>query len=304
MNRKGFTLLELIMAMSFASVIIVGLVQAMRSSATFLATGRKYMLLDRKVALLFNQLEKDLSCAFIPRLHKDANGGKEKDKKEATDKKETVHFTATAQEDAVKIKGTKRYGLKDAAWVTTNVLSFGRKEPRLARVGYSLKKEALTRKETGELDNVKFEEPEDKGKKRLVREVVVCDGVKSLYIEFVVPRKKDEKAKEEPQPLRTYVWGETDETKNAVPQHAHVYLELWDAEHKHAFAYETMIAIAAFTKPKEVPKPQEGAQEEEQKEEKTEPKKLQAPKQGNPKPAAPPSNDISGLFNSLLGGKQ
>ncbi len=294
MNRKAFTLLELIMAISFASVIIVGLIQAMRSSTTFLATGRKYMLIDRKVALLFNQLEKDLSCAFIPRLHKDLNNNKDKeDKKETKEKKEPIiHFTATAQEDAEKVQGKKRYGFVDAAWVTTSVLSFGRKEPRLARVGYSFKKEILTRRETGKLDNVKFEEPED-SKKKVVREIVVCDGVKSLYIEFVVPRKQKNSDKEL-EPLRTYVWGDKDETKNVVPQHAHVYLELWDDEHKRAFAYETMIAIAAFTKPKEMPKPEEG---EEQPQEKKE-KKVPEPK--NPEPPKK-SNDISSLFNGLRG---
>ncbi len=290
MNRKGFTLLELIMAMSFASVIIVGLVQAMRSSATFLATGRKYMLIDRKVALLFNQLEKDLSCAFIPRLYSDPNDDTEKRK----EKRELVHFTATCDEESEKVQGKKRYGFKDAAWVTTNVLSFGRKEPRLARVGYTLKKEVLTRKETGHLDNVKFDQPEDK-KKKVVREVVVCDGIKSLYIEFIVPRKQKD-SKKELEPLRTYVWGDKDETKNVVPQHAHVYLELWDDEHKRAFAYETMVSIAAFTKPKEIPK-SEG--DEEDKSQAKDEKKPQPDK--TPKPTKQ-SNDISSLFNGLRGG--
>ena len=318
-RSPGFTLLELVMAISFAGFIIVGLIQAMRSSAGFLATGRKFMQVDRKVALLFNQLEQDLSCAFIPTLQRDPSDDEETRKL----KKEVIHFTAKAEADFTKIGGERRYRLKDASWVTTNVLRFGRKEPRLARVRYELKKDVLIRKETSQLDNVKFEEPDPAyaeasagmrdGKRKTVRSAIVCNNVKNLFVECVVPRKRTEKddtavikkKPEEEPPLRTYTWGDTDETKNAVPQYVRVYLELFDDKKKRTFSYETMIAIAAFTKPKTVPKPEDGAQEgnEGNKEEnKKEPQKAQEPgaqKPPAPAPAAPESNDISSYFNSL-----
>ena len=59
--RKGFSLVELLIALALSSVIMLGLVQANRNAARLLQEAQSLLVVNRQVALLYNQLERDIT---------------------------------------------------------------------------------------------------------------------------------------------------------------------------------------------------------------------------------------------------
>src|SRR5688572_5196778 len=83
---QAFTLLEVLIALTLSSFILLTLTQSYRGAMRFLQKGQETMSYNRKVCLLFNQLERDLSCAFIPILQKEIKPQKD-EKKQAPELK-------------------------------------------------------------------------------------------------------------------------------------------------------------------------------------------------------------------------
>src|SRR3990172_5136292 len=98
--KQGFTLIELVIAMLFGGIIL-----SVLFNSFFVATRVSRMVdttvsQDLRIALLQNQLEKDLVSAFIPFQAQEEKKAEEKkveaDKKEAQDKAEAEKKAAEA----------------------------------------------------------------------------------------------------------------------------------------------------------------------------------------------------------------
>ena len=169
-------------AMFIASIVMAQLLQGMRHAVTFLRQGRELMAVDRSVSLVFNQMERDLSGAFIPTFEQEIKDDKKKEEKkeEQTKDKQAIRgkqkryptFVTTVQEGALRRPGEKKRELLDKVnFITVNPLQiYGEAKPRLVRVEYALKHNKqqssqagkvmydLVRRETANLPNIKFAE--------------------------------------------------------------------------------------------------------------------------------------------------
>ena len=93
--RSSFTLLELLIVMSISTIIMMGMMQGQRNVMHFLDRAKILMSVNRRVCLLFNQIERDISTAHIPTLSEpikkekkgEEKGDKKKDTKEAMKQK-------------------------------------------------------------------------------------------------------------------------------------------------------------------------------------------------------------------------
>jgi len=174
--NTGFTIFELLIALFLSGVVMAGLLQSYQSLMTYLENSREIMNTNRKVCLLFNQLERDFTTSFIPVLHKEIISDKDKGKKKQDkqdDKKEDEPFdtpkTATQDEsgkdekkkkqkekeekkdfffgasedgDVIKIEGKRVEPFKHVTFITTNALQvYGQRRVRFVRVKYELVKD-------------------------------------------------------------------------------------------------------------------------------------------------------------------
>lgn len=234
-KQKAFTLLEILISMALSSFVIFGLMQSYQNLMRYLERARGMVQTNRKVCLLFNQLERDITSAFIQLPHAEIKPAQEesdleKAKKERIEKakkdrtkiekeeerkkrKEELSkfFLATTERaDAITVKDKKLQLFGSISFVTTNSLQvFGQKRVRYVRVRYELKKDkdasmpsySLIRKETTEIKNHQMKETGfafEKVNPIQIRTHVVADGIKFLSVEYVseeAEKKKDEKKK-------------------------------------------------------------------------------------------------------------
>ena len=243
---KAFTLLEVLIALSLSSFIMIGIVQVHRGVMRYLDVTRQTATMNRKVCLVFNQLERDLNTAFIPFPYppvpeKKADGAsdtsqedpaKKKEEEQKREEQRKSYFIARTNENAdmVRINNKKLMPCSSISFICTNPFQvYGQKRQCLVRVIYELIPDKmkrsenfqtyqLVRKETFNLANVKghIDEFSIPAPGKDVRRYVVLDGVKGLYLQYSVRvkdlRKKDEdKKKEEEKP-------KPDAPKNYVSQ--------------------------------------------------------------------------------------
>jgi type II secretory pathway component PulJ len=295
--HKGFTLFEVLLAIVLSSFVMYGLMRLYQSSARYLERTRDMMIIDRTVCLFFNQLERDLSSAYIPYLHKvektekpaeiksdkaDAeNAAQEKapespeEQKKAQEKaraERKTFFVATFDEytqDVMRIEGKKVELFKSLSFICTN--PFGQKRTRMVRVIYLLVKDKkkstrdntsyqLVRKETDDLSNVKGKADEfatTVAKDKDVRSLVVADGIKGFYVEYIMLEKdikrsdKEEKAaadkpKEPDKEWRSCSWGQHKETSGVVPQRVNVWLDMWDDNKRKTVRFNATFVVLSY----------------------------------------------------------
>ena len=252
-NNNGFTLIEVLISLSLSMLIVIALMQTYRNAVRYLEGTHDIMASDRIICLLFNQLEKDFSTAYIPTL---APLEKPDDKNQAVrqqsmDAKEErlKSFVGQINEsiDAVKINTKKLMPLKSISFIATSPLEvYGQHTPRLVRIVYQLSanKEqpngaesfTLVRKETSDLKNTFAHENDDalrKDPSLAITSHVIAKSIKFLSIEYSYKKKvKSTEGKERKEPARSFTWGDQDkkETIDAVPQSADIYLQLWEKE--------------------------------------------------------------------------
>ena len=89
-NKKAFSLLELLIALSLSSFIMMGLLQSYRSLVRYLDRSRELIGVNRRICLLFNQMERDFMTAFISPDLKEADQGDKGGDKKALAKKKRV----------------------------------------------------------------------------------------------------------------------------------------------------------------------------------------------------------------------
>lgn len=223
----AFTLIELLIAMTLSSLIMLGMMQMNNSVLRYLENSRAVMNTNRQVCLLFNQMERDFSTAYIPYLAQEEKiATTSRDKQEestASDKKEDkkqeekeqdqrkTFFVATVDDhiDGAKIDGKRFDLLKYVSFICTSPFQvYEERRTRLVRVVYQLvadksnsqpdnKSYQLIRKETFDLFNTqaKADEYQSATSTKMVRSYVVADNIKALYIEYTILEKdlkKDE----------------------------------------------------------------------------------------------------------------
>ncbi|QQR49734.1 hypothetical protein IPF37_02725 [bacterium] len=193
-KRPAFALMELLIALSLSSFIIVGLMKGYQGIMDYLDRSRSMMAVNRKISLLYNQLERDIMTAFIVQPQEEIFPEKDKDrekhmqkKREDQDKAKTMtaeekkkayekkleklkeYFFGTIDEDQfIQVQGKRRYMFKNLTFLTTSALQvYGEHKVRFVRVMYELTKDKenskdghdryiLVRKETQDLENFKM----------------------------------------------------------------------------------------------------------------------------------------------------
>jgi len=170
LKSKGFTLLELLLAMALGSFVMLGMMQSYRSVLRYIERTRSMMEINRQVCLLFNQIERDFETAFIFYPHKESTTKaaqeldttkigeikpekkkplkdqtkEEKEKaKQEEEKLLKTFFIAKKDEDSTPMKvGIKKVAaLKKITFICSNPFQvYGQRKPRLVRVGYELVK--------------------------------------------------------------------------------------------------------------------------------------------------------------------
>lgn len=252
-HPKGFTLIEVLISLSLSMLIVIALMQTYRNAVRYLEGTHNIMASDRIICLLFNQLEKDFSTAYIPTLAplEKPDDKNQPAKQQSTDTKEErlKSFVGQINEsiDALKINTKKLISLKSVSFIATNPLEvYGQHTPRLVRIVYQLSanKEqpngaesfTLVRKETSDLKNTFAHENEDalrKDPSLAITSHVIAKSIKFLSIEYIYKKKvKSTDGKERKEPARSFTWGDQDkkETIDVVPQSADIYLQLWEKE--------------------------------------------------------------------------
>ena len=283
-KRRGFSLLELLIALSLSSFVILGLLQSYRSLVRYLEKSKELIGVNRRVCLLFNQLERDFQTAFIPAIASDDESsqdkidGKEAKESQAKDKKEDSaykkkkidkknFFLAEADESGsfTKIKDKKLMPCKFVTLINTNPLQiYGQRKIRYVRIMYALEKNKehsskdktsynLIRKESRDIENVKMKVNEfdhEQQKNNPIRSHVIAEDIKALYFEYVgiKPPKKDDKEKKEDngEEIRLFTWGDKDFTQGVVPKYVEVYVDLWDEQLKFSQVFHAILPILSF----------------------------------------------------------
>jgi type II secretory pathway component PulJ len=244
-KREAFTLVEVLISLFISSFIIFGMLQLYRNLQTFIDKSYQSMKFNRKTYILFNQLEKDFSTSFMPKIDKSEK--KDNKQKEITLFRGDIYFN-----EYKKIKGSsKRLELfKKVVMVNTNPLTiYNENAAKLVRVGYFIQKNKelskgqnrvvydLYRKETNKIENEEFKKDE-KGKKDkqdiYVKEFLVAQNIKHLSIEYYGFEKETEKNKDKikknkkPKMISDFIWGKEKETQNVLPKKIIVNISFWD----------------------------------------------------------------------------
>lgn len=232
--KQAFTIIELLIAMALSSIVIVGLLQAYNNIMKYIKNVQEIQTANRKVCLLFNQMERDFMTAFIPPIIEKIKSEKEEkpeDKKKEDEKKtEPESKESKEKQEEKKLEQLKKYfiaqnndtGLaktlnekrtypfKNVSFINTNPLQFySQKRTRLVRVMYELvldKKRSkgenfcynLYRKETNDLENFKVKEDEvgltTKSKFTQIRKHLIADGIHEFFIQYYYQGKTKSKS--------------------------------------------------------------------------------------------------------------
>lgn len=285
MNKSyGFSLLEVLIAMSMSAFILLGLLQSYRSLMKYISKTGAIMSMSRRGCLVLSQLERDFSTAFIPQDQDDPQKQNsvspqgepvkeaptvEKEKK----LKRKTYFLAQDEEggEIKKVDDRKLMPFKSVTFITTNPLQiFGQRKVRFVRVMYELVKNKdrsikgkmsynLVRKESGTIDDAKMKVDEfdyEKQKKSPIRADVVAEDVKAVYFEYTgieKPKKgekqkslSDRNKKEEEKEVTLSAWGEKEFTQGVVPKYVAIYLDLWDEKLQFADSFHAIFPVFTF----------------------------------------------------------
>lgn len=181
-KQNAFTLLELLIAISISSFVALAMIQMIQNVQRVMTRSRKTLVVNRSICLMFNQIERDLTTAFIPTIakkekkeeekgekegkegeeeekddkkkKKDEKTSEKKDKKKGDKKDETLFFISEINEEAddLKLEDKKYKPLKQVSFVNSNPFQiWGQKRTRLVRVQYELILNKKKRKEGIEL---------------------------------------------------------------------------------------------------------------------------------------------------------
>jgi hypothetical protein len=212
---------------------------------------------------------------------------KEKDKKEKKQKEEKP-FLLIAEVDqegeTKRIDDEKYQPFKRVSFTNTNPLQiWGQKRVRLVRIGYELIKNKskstsdkdvydLYRKETTELKNKKFKEeeielfrkkPTKYEEDHTVRTHIIAADIKEMFVQYIaIKPKKAEKTEgikievikdeslltEEDKFIKSFSWGDTEQTKNIFPIKVSVTITFWKTKQEKSRTFKCLIPILSYNK--------------------------------------------------------
>lgn len=271
-NQQAFTLLELLISITLSSFIMLGVMQLYQGVTRYLENIRVFMQTNRKACLLFNQMERDFSSAFIPFLAQEKKEEKSEQASEQEQSEQTpdvkkreqreqerrkTFFISLVDEqaDVGKIDNKRVEACKQISFITTNALQvYGEKRQRLVRVIYEVVKDKakstrdyvsykIIRKETTDLMNVQGKS-ESQERNKGVRAYTVLDDVKGFFIEYVMQQQK--KKGEEKKEMHSYKWGDVKERQGIVPQKMLVWLDMWNETRTKSVRFNCMIPLFLF----------------------------------------------------------
>ncbi len=280
--RRAFTIIELLISLSLASGIALSLVTIYKSSFSYLDKSREMIAINSSVCLLFNQLERDISAAFIPwaiheidpinnpadqvaQQNQQTLSPEEKKKAQQDEdakKKNSYFFASIYDGNTYKLDGKKVSLLKEFSCITTGPMQFSYEErrPRIVRVSYVLEidKErkhptetfyTLFRKESVDIDDVKMLDDDTNVSKKgsSIRTFLVADGLKGLYVEWYVPDTKVTDLKKESPDIGSFVWGDADPRRGVVPQYGVIKVEFWNAKATGGIVFQTTIPVLYYS---------------------------------------------------------
>jgi len=286
--KKGFIILELLIAFAISSVVMGGLFTIINQTNQAVEVMDRIASIDIRTLLLQSQLERDLSGAFIPQerqeksvRHADKSAAQD-DRGGKKDKKNKKEYEDIALKNAFLSKN-KGQNLELLTFITTNPLpAYDTLKPRLVRVAYKIVPDsqqglaesnpafALLRQEHENLDLVAFE-------KKKPRAYKVIKNIKRFSVDYLVAvekqqekEKKEEKTQEpkvEYKKFKQWTQEEIRQTKKQKPDVCKFSIELWDDLRKTFKSFEFDVYMVL------------GEQKEKPKKEKPEPKKPEKKKE-------------------------
>ncbi|MFA6066794.1 MAG: prepilin-type N-terminal cleavage/methylation domain-containing protein [Candidatus Babeliaceae bacterium] len=218
MNKRGFSLIELVIAMAVGSVILFAVYQTFNQIQKAALRLDAVLIKDTMIMPLYNQLEKDISAIYVPVplpagpapaqvAPVQASPAKPEEKKEL----EKIFYTTS-----------KDSGLQELTFITTTPLvGYDEVAPRLVRVTYALKQEpdnvyTLTRTESSQLAY----KPE---KATPTKSYDIAQGIKKITLTLYVfsEQKKDEKTE-----YKTVSEWSSEEQFKKIKKHVPDYISL------------------------------------------------------------------------------
>ena len=271
LRAQGFTLIELVIAMTIASFLALGLYRAfyqITQTAVRIDTLLDYTTV---MPLVYNQLEKDISAAFVP-----LRGYPEEKKNEEKKPTDTVTTgTAVTAEKPKKIEKVfystnERESLQLMTFISTNpLLGYDEIAPRAVRVTYRLLPDkeqdetfVLTRQESAKLEAPQLKDAASAQSYEIARDI------KYIKTRFFVAKEQEQEQKQEKdqkqkqkEKKKEFVefndWGTEEsskKTKRLAPDFVMFDGAFWDVKKKREKPFAFMFEVFAHEG-----KPQEAA---------------------------------------------
>jgi len=253
--KKGFILIELLIATLIAGMISILLLTALQQTNKFQSVIDNNIDIYTRATIFHHQLEKDIMGAFVPiHAHKQHISSEKKQKKSPID-----HIFYSVNRD-------KKFDI--LTFITTNPLAVywgiktGSSKPRIARVVYQLQSEnekkpsyILLRQEGSELSFASYE----KNNPKAPRSYQLIDGIKNLSITYTVVEEEQEIDKKQPsyKTVNEWNWPQEDQQNKKeelpLPQFITANLVLWDNDYKRDVSFTFVFANIIDTKQEKSP---------------------------------------------------
>ena len=257
MMRPGFSLMEVMIFVALAAMLSGALFAAFWQIQLSASAIEETVAIDTSIALVYNQLEKDLAGTFVPQVNLAST---ETDKKPAAQKEEQKKQKKPKPLKPVFMSKNKQDMLTMLTFITTNpVTAYRSTKPRFVRLMYQLKPDPdwqdsfiLTRQESVNPDIKVFA----KESKERPREYEIARNIKRMSSEYLFFKQAKKKEKEEspkaPELVTVTEWNPTSKDQPgetplpAMPQYMRIKLELWDAPHETVEETEFLFSLPAY----------------------------------------------------------
>lgn len=252
-TSRGFTLLELLIAMSFS----LGIIATLFSS--FFHMNRISLLADQKIdtdiriSIISNQVSKDLSGIFVPTQAISQATAQSPNEKVTTPKSPNILKNIFYE----KKQDTKK-NLSLLTFITNNPLNVyqkkknGATKPLIVRVIYRLIKDTnikdkesfiLTRQEGTQLDLDFYKEKQPKSP----LSYELANGIKSIELSYIVLDHDSKKTDEKDSNIRYKIMKEWPVDKPPlIPAYVILKIALWQTQYQADRIYTITCAIEAF----------------------------------------------------------
>jgi prepilin-type N-terminal cleavage/methylation domain-containing protein len=288
MTKPGFSLLEVLIAVMLAAVISMALYSSFFQTQKTVQRANAAIDIHTELIAFYNQLEKDMSTAYVPLgappFDKKAQEKKKHDKKTEEQSKQTE--PEKKPEDTPPIEPVEQIFYTEQkdqnsflmTWITTNSLqSYGVTLPRAMRVVYRL----IPSKQNPELFTLARQESSNFSLKSFdsltsaPRSYDILDRIQKLSLKFWIeepaPEQEETKKQKKSPSKKEYVavspsWGSLDQIeryKKYLPAFVEVAGTVFDAQMKRAHEFAWLFKIYAY-EAQSLPLPEASSKEKQQ----------------------------------------